>query len=177
MDSNKATQFAKACIKKITGFFRYHYYDRLMRKGKELHNSTLYVPMHRDLAKYDMTFDLRSIFKRSPESCEEPEEDVEILEPETETEPGLLRELTFVSLITRSVHMNEITYLIECVKDYEDRVCIWINRVNDGEILDQKELILPRQKDDLMLFFEMDGLRWSWEIESAVLRIVQEDAQ
>jgi len=153
MDAYKFKWKMKFRVKKLKGFFKlckYEFDHKFNREGDD------------QFARHMIRQNLKGLVKADPEQeylemhgllPEEPDED---MEPETETEPGLLRQLDFGWLIMTRMYVEETMYMLTEVKEYEDRICIKACKTVDMEAT-ELELCLPPRGEARFVDFELDG--------------------
>lgn len=174
MDKKAAKCMAKVLGRKITSFFRYRYYNRVLHKGNN--DSLMYVRGKIDLAEYDMTCSLKQAYLEEMGLYEEPAQ-ISEPEPEPESEPGLLQELGFALLVASGETWEDTTYIPSEVKEYIDRIQITIEKIKDYEGQEPEVLVLPRQEGEKRVVFEMDGVTWCWDMEQLRLRRLEGSLQ
>lgn len=153
MDACKWKWKMKFRVKKLKGCFRlleYNFRKKFNLEGDDGFYYHLQRELMRDLVKADPE---REYLEEHGLLDEEPDED---MEPETETEPGLLRQLDFGWLIMTRMYVDETMYMLTEVKEYEDRICIKACKTVDMEAT-ELELCLPPRGEVRFVDFELDG--------------------
>lgn len=179
MDFYKLKWKMRFRMKKVNGFFKlckYNYLHKFNLEGDD----AFYYHMQRQL--------MRDLIKADPEReylidhgllPEEPEEEMEV-EPEPIPEPGLLRSFTFFDLMCFSVSIGNTTFLVNELKEFEDRTEMTV-KIMEGIGDEEREVhtVVPHETGARYDPVTLDGEDFRWDRADARLRampVVCEDA-
>lgn len=84
-------------------------------------------------------------------------------------EPDLLYRMQLIELMGKGLSVNDISYIPEEVKVYEDRIWFRISRGADGDLVSQ-EIVCPRSAGERTVSFTVCGQALLWDVADRALR-------
>lgn len=159
-------------LKKLKAFFKlceYKFRHRFHLEGDDQFYYYLQRSLMEDLVKADPEQEYLEEHGLLPE---EPEPEPE---PEQEQEPGLIRELGFCILMMTVLHLDNATYMVTEVKEYEDRICLRVTKVEDMEPVEY-DFCLSHRAGQRYTDFAVEGQPLRFDGEALTLLVPGEDA-
>ena len=189
MDVYKLKWKMRFRVKKLKGFFKlceYNFRHKHNLEGDDQFYYYLQRQLMRDLVKADPEQEYLEEHGLLPEEEPEPEVESEVeseVEPDTEPvhEPGLIRTVDFLQLLSAPVNIFNTIFFGEEVKEFEDRteITVQIMEGPDGDARTE-HAVAPHQEGQRYDPVTLDGEAFRWDRAEGKLRflpVVVEDAE
>lgn len=168
MDIYKLKWKMKFRLEKVGCFFKlvgYNIRHKLHLEGDDEFYYYLQRGLMRDIIHADVEEEY--LAEHGLLSDPEPEE----MEPE-ETEPGLVRELGFGFLLSTMVHLEDVSYMVAEMKEYEDRICLKAMKIEEMEPVEY-QFCLPHKVGERYTDFTVDEQPLRFDGEALALMALE----